>query len=358
MGKKRIILTGGGTTGHVSVNLALIPLLFEDGWEVSYIGSEKGIERELIADYPQVTYYPIATGKLRRYFSKENFKDVGRVIKGIGQARSLIRSIKPHIIFSKGGFVAVPVVLGAFFNRVPVISHESDLTPGLANKITLPFVEKVMLTFEDSQEFIKKDKAFYLGPVIREQIKNGSREEGLQTYGFSGKKPVLLTMGGSLGAKGLNEAIWANLDALLERFDILHGVGKGKGNPDINRPGYIQEEYIKAGMNHALAMADMIVSRSGANAIFEFLYYRKPMLLIPLPSRQSRGDQILNAEKFQARNYGKMLLEEDLNPQSFHQAIEDVYNRREEIIQAQEGFVFRDTVQIIIDELNRDAKFS
>lgn len=350
---KRIVLTGGGTTGHVAVNLALIPRLLEEGWDVFYIGSERGIERELIADYPQVEYYPIATGKLRRYLSKENLKDIGRVIKGIRQAKKIIRTIRPDVIFSKGGYVSVPVVIGGHFNRVPSITHESDLTPGLANKISFRFVKKVMASFEETMSYLPAKKAFYLGPVIREQIKDGRADRGRALYGFTGSKPVMVVLGGSLGAAGVNEAIWENLEALLEDFDILHGVGRDKGKPELQRPGYRQVEYIKEGMNDVLAMADIIVSRAGANAIFEFLYYRKPMLLIPLPTSQSRGDQILNAEKFQDKGYASVLLEEDLTPESFLNRIKSLYAKREEMVEAQQSFVFRDAVGIIIEELEK-----
>lgn len=354
--EKKIILTGGGTTGHVSVNLALIPRLLGRGWTIHYIGSENGIERDLIADFPEVTYHPIATGKLRRYLSKENFLDIGRVSKGVRQARKLIREIKPNVVFSKGGYVSVPVVMGAYFNKVPAISHESDLTPGLANKLSMPFVKKVMVTFEDTMKYIKKNKAFYLGPVIREQIKHGDPARARLDYGFTGKKPIMLVMGGSLGAQALNRAVWENLDSLLEHYDILHGVGKGKGDPSMDRPGYVQEEYIRAGMNDALAMADIIVSRAGSNAIFEFLYYQKPMLLVPLGTNQSRGDQILNAENFEKRGYAKILYEEDVTPQSFAAAIHSIEDNKAQIKAAQETFHFQDAVGTIIEELERIAK--
>lgn len=354
--QKKIILTGGGTTGHVAVNLALIPRLLEKGWEIHYIGSEKGIERDLIADFDEVTYHAIATGKLRRYLSKDNILDVGRVIKGVGQARKLIRKIKPNVIFSKGGYVSVPVVIGGHFNGVPSISHESDLTPGLANKLSMPFVKKVMLTFQDSLNHVKESKAFYLGPVIREQIKDGDGARARKEYGFSGDKPVMLVMGGSLGAASLNRAIWENLDSLLEKYDILHGVGQGKGDPTIERPGYVQEEYIRAGMNDALAMADIIISRAGSNAIFEFLYYHKPMLLVPLGTNQSRGDQILNAEQFEKRGYAKVLFEEDVTPESFIASVQDIEDNKQGMIAAQETFEFHDAVGTIIEELDKIAK--
>lgn len=354
---RHIVLTGGGSTGHVAVNLALIPRLQEAGWTIDYIGSKEGIERKLIADFPQVTYHAISTGKLRRYLSKENVADVFRVMAGINQSRRLLKKLKPDVIFSKGGFVSVPVVYGGAMNHIPSITHESDLTPGLANKLCYRFVKKIMLTFEESMKYVPEGKGFYLGPVIREQIKDGSAERGRARYGFDGKKPVLVVLGGSLGAGAVNECIWENLDALLERFDILHGAGAGKGK-NISRPGYVQVDYIKEGMNDALAMADLIVSRAGSNAIYEFLYYRKPMLLIPLPTTQSRGDQILNANRFHERGFADVLLEESMSPETFLQAVDGVMAKRDEMIAAQKTFRFNDAVGILVAELTKlaDAK--
>lgn len=348
---KKIILTGGGTTGHVSVNLALIPKLLERGWEVYYFGSAKGIEKTLVADYPQVHYETISVGKLRRFLSAENLKDAFRVAKGVLQAKKKIKEIKPDVIFSKGGFVAVPVVYGGAMNHVPAITHESDLTPGLANKLCFRKVVEIMVTFEKTVEYVPQNKAFYLGPVIRDGLKNGNRERAMEKYGFDGKKPVLLVMGGSLGAQAVNECIRKNLDALLKDFDILHGCGKGKVDESISRPGYVQIEYIKDGLNDVLALSDMIISRAGSNAIFEFLYYKKPMLLIPLPLSQSRGDQILNAKTFEEVGYADVIDEDTMTDQSFLKAVVKTWESREEMTEKQEGFAFRDTVEIIYQEL-------
>lgn len=348
---KKIVLTGGGTTGHVSVNLALIPKLLERGWDVYYMGSENGIERTLIADYPEVKYEAISVGKLRRFLSMENLKDAFRVARGVLQAKRKIKRIQPDVIFSKGGFVAVPVVYGGAMNKVPAITHESDLTPGLANKLCFKKVVEVMVTFEKTAQYVPENKAFYLGPVIRDELKNGDRERALEKYGFDGSKPILLVMGGSLGSLAVNQCIWKNLDALLEKFDILHGTGKDKIDNSLSRPGYVQIEYIKDGLNDVLAMSDIIISRAGSNAIFEFLYYQKPMLLIPLPLSQSRGDQILNAETFQEVGYANMIDEDTMTDETFLQAVIDTWDGREEMKEKQDGFAFRDTVEIIYQEL-------
>lgn len=351
-----IVLTGGGTTGHVAVNLALIPMLLERGWRIYYIGSENGIERELIADFPEVDYFGIPTGKLRRYLTWENVKDFGRVFKGIHAARKLIKRLKPDVIFSKGGFVSVPVLIGGFLNGVPSITHESDLTPGLANRLSFPFVKEVMVTFESSMQHVPAKKGYYLGPVIRKQIQGGSRARGLEAYGFSGKKPVLVVLGGSLGAAAVNQVIWDNLDALLERYDILHGVGRGKGDASIRREGYVQVEYIKTAMSDTLAMADIIVSRAGSNAIFEFLYYRKPMLLIPLGTNQSRGDQILNAEQFVSKNYARVLFEAELTTEAFFGRLDEIRRDYDAIVAAQSAFPFTDATARIVEEVTRIKK--
>lgn len=354
MMEKRIVLTGGGSAGHVVVNLALLPRLKEEGWEVHYIGSEDGIEKSLLADYPEVHYHAVPTGKLRRYLSLEsvvtNVRDMGHVISGIHEARRLLKQIAPHIVFSKGGFVSVPVVMAAKMRHIPVISHESDLSPGLANKMTAPFVKRILLTFEATASQVPAKKAFYLGPVIRPQLKGGSAREGRIRFGIQSNKPILLILGGSLGAEALNKLVWESLDPLLERFEILHGVGANKGDSAIERPGYHQVDYIKAGMNDALAMADIVVSRAGSNAIFEYLYYHKPMLLIPY-WKGSRGDQVENAREFERAGYAKVLDEREATPQEFLTAVNELMNHRDEIQRRQRSFVFSDGVETILSLL-------
>lgn len=351
---KKIVLTGGGTTGHVAVNLALIPKLLSQNWKIYYIGSKKGIERELIAPL-DVEYIPITTGKLRRYFSWENFKDFFRVIRGIFQAIGHIRKIKPNIVFSKGGYVSVPVVIGAWFNRVPALSHESDLTPGLANKLCQPFVKKVMVTFPETIKYIKNDKGYFLGPVIRDSLKNGNPEDGKKFLGIENDKPNILVMGGSLGAMALNGLIRDNLDSLTKNFNIIHAVGKNN-LADVACPGYIQKEYIKDELKDVMALADLVISRAGSNAIFEFLYYKKPMLLIPLPTSQSRGDQIQNAKNFRKNGYAEVIHEEDLTRDAFLTYLDKIYTNRNSYIENMEKFDFRDAVGVIYDELEKMKK--
>lgn len=330
---KKIVFTGGGSAGHVTVNLALIPYLLEEGWSVSYIGSEDGIEKQLISGLDGVTYHGIATGKLRRYLDIQNLKDPFKVLKGIFQARKIIGQLEPDVIFSKGGFVSVPVILGGWMNKVPIVIHESDYTPGLANKISLPFASKVLLTFPETQQFVQKKKAEYVGSVVRNELKQGDKQKALQFLGFTESKPVLLVMGGSLGARKINEAVRHNLEKLLETFQIVHLCGKGNVDQTIKQAGYAQFEYMQDELPDVLALTDMVVSRAGSNSIFEFLELRKPMLLIPLSKKASRGDQILNAMSFAKSGFCHVLEEEDLTNAVFLKKVDQVYHNREQLIQ-------------------------
>ncbi|AUS07792.1 undecaprenyldiphospho-muramoylpentapeptide beta-N-acetylglucosaminyltransferase [Laceyella sacchari] len=354
--KKKIIFTGGGTAGHVTVNLALIPKFAQDGWEIKYIGSENGIEKQLVARLDRVPYAGISTGKLRRYFDWNNFKDPFRVIKGIFQAYSLIKREKPNILFSKGGFVSVPVVLAAWLNRVPVIIHESDITPGLANKIAMPFATRICTTFPETAKGLDPKKTVYVGAIIRDELKRGSRERGLSLCGFQADKPVLLIMGGSLGSQKINQVVRQNLDSLMRYFQIVHLCGKGQVDESLIRPGYKQFEYINEELADVMAMADMVISRAGSNSIFEFLYLRKPMLLIPLSRAASRGDQILNAESFRKMGYCDVLQEEELTTKTFLQKVEGVFNNRDRYIAEMSKSNSDETMKQVIDMIKQLAK--
>ncbi|MEK5038573.1 undecaprenyldiphospho-muramoylpentapeptide beta-N-acetylglucosaminyltransferase [Sporosarcina sp. FSL K6-3457] len=309
-----ILLTGGGTAGHVSVNQALIPVFEEKGYEIHYIGSHEGIEKELIGNgHPEVNYHAIQSGKIRRYFSMKNFSDPFRVGAGVVQALSIIRKIKPEIIFSKGGFVSVPVVLAAKLAKIPVVVHESDLTPGLANKLALPFSKHIFTVFERTLNYVPAEKSTCSGAIIRPELLEGVREDGLRIACLSGNKPVLLIMGGSQGSAVVNEAIRKDLVAILQQFDVIHLCGKGNVDDRLeSMAGYTQFEYVTEGLPHLLAASDFAVSRAGSNAIFELLALRKPMLLIPLSAAKSRGDQILNAAHFQKLGYAHVLQEEEI----------------------------------------------
>ena len=336
MTNKSIILTGGGTAGHVSLNEAIIPSFFEAGYDVHYIGSETGIEREIIGNaFPDVPYYPISSGKLRRYFSLQNFTDPFKVVKGVFQALSIIRKIKPTVIFSKGGFVSVPVVMAAKLANVPVVVHESDVTPGLANKLAQPFASHVYTVFNETLAHLPQDKATCVGSVIREQLYEGNRERGRALCQFYNTKKVLLIMGGSLGSTVINEAVRSNLPKLLESFNIIHLCGKGNIDESLNHiNGYCQFDYVTTELSDLLYASDYIVSRAGSNSIFEFLALHKPMLLIPLSAAKSRGDQILNANLFKKQKLAHVLQEEDLTSKTFIKAVERLVANEEQLIDA------------------------
>lgn len=333
---KSIILTGGGTAGHVSLNEAIIPSLIEEGYDVHYIGSREGIEKEIIGNsFPDVPYYAISSGKFRRYFSMKNFTDPFRVIGGVMQAFNIIRKVKPTVIFSKGGFVSVPVVIAAKIANVPVVVHESDVTPGLANKLAQPFASHVFTVFKETLKHLPADKATCTGSIIRSQLFEGNRERGLEMCGFDTSKKVLLVMGGSLGSVVVNEAVRANLDYLQESFHIIHLCGKGNVDESlVGREGYYQFEYVTTELPDLLYAADYIVSRAGSNSIFEFLALHKPMLLIPLSAAKSRGDQILNANLFKRQNFAHVIQEEELTNESFKQAVDDLIAHQEPMIDA------------------------
>lgn len=331
---KKIILTGGGTAGHVTPNLALCPELKKNGFEINYIGSYNGMEKDLV-EKSGIPYYGISSGKLRRYFDLKNFTDPFRVMKGYFEARRLMKKLKPDVVFSKGGFVAVPVVMAASHAGIPVISHESDMTPGLANKLSLAFCTKICCNFPETLQYLPEDKAILTGCPIREELLTGDRESGLKLTGFNSSKPVLLVMGGSLGSVKVNQAVRSILPDLLKDYHIVHLCGKGNLDETLtSMPGYVQYEYMSEPLKHLFAMADIIISRAGANAICELLALQKPALLIPLSAAASRGDQILNAKSFKKQGFSDVLEEEDVTPETLYQAVSSLYENRETYIQA------------------------
>lgn len=346
---KTIVLTGGGTAGHVMPNLALVPALRESGWHVVYIGSYQGIERQLAAG-DHIPYHPIATGKLRRYRDRENLKDPFRVLKGVAQSFVLLRRLRPKLVFSKGGFVALPVVVAARLLRVPVILHEADLTLGLANRLALPFADRVAVTFAETAERLPRGRAVYTGLPIRREIFAGDRRKLLSACGFTARRPTLLVTGGSSGAQDLNHAIWGQLPGLLARFQIVHLCGKGKTNSSLaDTPGYVQFEYAQDEMPHLLAMSDIVISRAGSNTIFELLALRKPHILVPLPASKSRGDQVLNARLFASRGYSVVVEEERLAETDLGAVAIKLYDERGLYIDRMKKAAVPDGVKAVMD---------
>lgn len=353
---KKIILTGGGTAGHVTPNLALLPALKEHGFDIRYIGSYQGIEKKLI-EGAGIPYEGISSGKLRRYFDIKNFSDPFRVIKGYQEARKILKTYKPDVLFSKGGFVAVPVVLAARHYKIPTIIHESDITPGLANKICIPSAAKVCCNFPETIPYLPEDKAVLSGSPIREELLKGDRLSGLQYTHLSPDLPVILIIGGSLGSVRVNTAVRSILPKLLESFQIIHICGKEHLDDSlIGLPGYVQYEYVDKPLKHLFAAADMVISRAGANSICELLALRKPHLLIPLSAAASRGDQILNAKSFQKQGFSEVLEEEALDDESFLHAIEKVYHQRENYIHAMEQTHLNNAVETILNLIEECIK--
>ena len=349
---KRIILTGGGTAGHVTPNIALIPKLKEEGYDIHYIGSYNGIEKKLIEDM-RIPYHGISSGKLRRYFDVKNFSDPFRVIKGYGEASRLMNSLKPDVVFSKGGFVSVPVVIAAKNHRIPAIIHESDMTPGLANKLCIPSAAMICCNFPEAMEHLPKGKAVLTGTPIRQELFHGNPLDAIQFTGLQANKPTILVIGGSTGSVRVNEAVRECLDELLKTYQIIHLCGKGK--LDIayeHRDGYVQYEYIKKELSSLLALADIVISRAGANAICELQALAKPNLLIPLGAKASRGDQILNAESFKKQGFSYVLPEEDLTKETLLNAVDQVYTHRADYQAAMKNSRMTNSIDLIVDLIN------
>lgn len=351
---KRIVLTGGGTAGHVTPNIALIPRLRELNYDICYIGSYDGIEKKLIEEF-HIPYYGISSGKLRRYFDPKNFSDPFKVLKGIGEARRTLKELKPDIVFSKGGFVSVPVVLAAKRLHIPVIIHESDLTPGLANKICIPSAAKVCCNFPETLSHLPAGKAVLTGSPIRQELLRGNAIAALEFCHFTANKPVILVMGGSLGSAAINDTIRGVLPELLKNFQVIHLCGKGKLDPHLTDvQGYVQFEYIKDELRDLFALADIVISRAGANAICELLALHKPNILIPLSAKASRGDQILNARSFEAQGFSIVLEEESVTNLTLLNAIQTLMDNKETYIQAMKNSNQQDSIATItglIEEL-------
>lgn len=326
---QRIVLTGGGSAGHVTPNIALLPFLKEAGFEITYMGSYDGIEKKLIEDF-DIPYAGISTGKFRRYLDIKNLTDPFRVIKGFSEARKFLRDYRPDVVFSKGGFVSVPVVRAAASLKIPCIIHESDMTPGLANKLCIPVADKVCCNFPETLKLLPREKAVLTGTPIRSELLKGNKLAGLDLCGFTANIPVIMVIGGSLGAANVNKLVRDALPKLLKDFQVIHLCGKGKmDNLLLNTPGYKQYEYIKEELKDLFAMADIVISRAGANAICELLALKKPNILIPLPASSSRGDQILNARSFEAQGFSIVLNEDDLTPELLVDKVHELYFSRQ-----------------------------
>lgn len=348
---KHIVLTGGGTAGHVTPNIALIPRLKELGYQISYIGSYEGIEKKLIEDF-NIPYYGISSGKLRRYFDIKNFSDPFKVLKGYSQAKKLLRQLKPDVVFSKGGFVTVPVVIAAKRSRIPAVIHESDMTPGLANKLCIPSAAKICCNFPETVAQLPSDKAVLTGTPIRQELLQGDAQAARAFTGLTGEKPVLMIIGGSQGAASINENIRKILPQLLNDFQVIHLCGRGKLDDSLSdTKGYRQYEYIRRELADLFALSDLVISRAGANAICEINALNKPNLLIPLSAKASRGDQILNARSFERQGYSMVIEEEEITEKTLFNSIQELYANRASYIQAMKASTKVDSITQITNIL-------
>ncbi|MCM3765159.1 undecaprenyldiphospho-muramoylpentapeptide beta-N-acetylglucosaminyltransferase [Neobacillus niacini] len=352
MSKKTIVFTGGGSAGHVTPNLAIISEIRND-WNIQYIGSKKGIEKELIEKI-QIPYHSISSGKLRRYIDFENVVDVFRVLKGCLDARRILKKLKPDLVFSKGGFVSVPVIVAARSLKIPIFIHESDMTPGLANKISQRFATKIFTSFDETVKFFQNDKAVAIGSPIRKEVLAGSAEKGRRFLGFHGGLPILTIMGGSLGARKINEAVRDALGQLTAKYQVVHLCGKNNLDQSLEGvSGYKQFEYVHDELPDILAATDLVITRGGSNAIFEFLALKIPMLIIPLGLQQSRGDQILNAKAFAEKGFSLTLEEDHLTSVTLLNHLETLEGKSDEICAAMASSPQGKALQTLVEEINR-----
>ena len=353
---KKIVMTGGGTAGHVTPNIALFDSLQKDGYEIHYIGSYEGIEKGLIED-KKIPYYGISSGKFRRYRSWKNLTDPFRVLHGFFQARRLLGRIRPNVVFSKGGFVSVPVVMAAKTRHIPVIIHESDLTPGLANKLAMPSATKVCCNFPETLPYLPKEKAVLTGSPIRQELLHGNKQAAKDFCGFTGDLPILMVMGGSIGSVYINNALRGCIDTLLTKYQIIHLCGKGNIDESLkDKKGYAQFEYISENLPDLFAAADLVVARAGANSICELLALHKPNILIPLSRNASRGDQILNANSFAKQGFSVVLEEEEVTAEKLMATIDDVMAHRSKYIDAMKNSGQMNAIETImglIEEVSR-----
>ncbi|RDI45551.1 undecaprenyldiphospho-muramoylpentapeptide beta-N-acetylglucosaminyltransferase [Falsibacillus pallidus] len=352
MTTKRIVFTGGGSAGHVTPNMAIINELGHE-WDISYIGSKEGIEKELI-EKMAIPYNGIHSGKLRRYFDLENVSDLFKVLKGCFEARQILKKLKPAVVFSKGGFVTVPVVIAAKSLGIPVYIHESDITPGLANKIAQRFSTRIFTSFKEAKQYFPDKKTKVAGSPIRKALLFGSATKGREVLGLKEPLPIITIMGGSLGAKKINEAVRESLPQITAQYQVVHLCGKNQLDPLLsNHPRYRQYEYVHDELADILAATDLVVTRGGSNAIFEFLALKIPMIIIPLGRDQSRGDQILNAKSFQDKGYSITLEENDLTNENLVKTIEKVFKDKEKFQSKMRESSNQDALQVIIQELNK-----
>lgn len=349
---KKICFTGGGSSGHVTPNLAIIELVKDQNTEVFYIGSYDGIERSIV-EKTNTPYYPISSGKLRRYFSWQNFIDPFKILLGVMQAFFILKKLKPKVVFSKGGFVTFPVAMAAKLNNIPLLVHESDFVPGLANKLAFPFAKTICLTFDATKKYIKnKAKIKITGAPLRQAVFEADREKAIKQFALDRSRATILVTGGGQGSLIINHVIYESLDKLLEKFNVIHLTGVGKLNNAIaNKQNYIQVEYMHEALFDAMALADLVISRSGSNALYEIISLKKKNILIPLSKKASRGDQIDNANYFSQKGLSYVIQEEQLSSETLLKTIHEVFNHQENYEKKLSDYKCKNGVQEIVSLL-------
>ena len=319
---KKIVFTGGGTVGHVTLNLLLIPKFIKEGWQVHYIGDKHGIEyQEIQKSGLDVTFHSVATGKLRRYFSWQNLLDGFKVVWGIFQSMGIMLKVRPQALFSKGGFVSVPPVIAARLSGVPVYVHESDLSIGLANKIAYKCATKMYATFEQSSSLTKIEHVGAVTKVGSQESVPPQELEEIRQY-FDKELPTLLFVGGSAGAKVFNDFVSQNQAALTERYNLINLTGDA--SLDVLSERLFRRAYVTDIYQPLMDLADVVVTRGGSNTIFELLAMAKLHIIVPLGREASRGDQIENADYFVKKGYAKQLAEEQLDMSNLQTALDDL----------------------------------
>lgn len=344
-----VLVTGGGSGGHVIPAIPVMERLLADGHRVSFVGTRSGYESGLLKGVA-IDYFGISAGKLRRYFSLDNVRDAGRVVLGVIEALRLVRRLRPDVIFSKGGFVAFPVVLAGWMCRIPVLGHESDFSPGLANRLSQPFLQTLCTSFAQTPVGGFRGRVVHTGTPVREAMLRGDPDRARQQFRLDPAKPMLLVTGGSLGALALNQVVRAALPALLREFEIVHVCGPGRMQASA-MAGYHQYEFITEGWGDLFALAAVVVSRAGANSLFELLSLGKLNLLIPLSAAASRGDQLENADYAQQQGYSLVIPEGNLNEGTLVAGIHELLRQRKQYEQRLATFSRVDATEALTGEL-------
>ena len=350
---KPVVITGGGSAGHVIPALPVIDLLLAQGTQVHFIGTRSGLEQGYLGQR-DVTFHGISAGKLRRYFSWQNVTDIFRIGWAVLESLRLLWKLKPGAMFSKGGFVSLPPVFAAWLLGIPVVAHESDLTPGLANRLSLPFIKTLCTSFDDTRFAGFRGRHVVTGTPVRQSLLAGDPAKARQQFGIESGLPVLLVTGGSLGAEGLNRIITEHIHTLTERFFVVHVCGAGKTS-DRQLPGYLQLEFVSEGWGDLLAVADLVISRAGANALFELVALNKPHLLVPLPLGGSRGDQLANAQFATQQGWSEVVAEDQLSGERLLSTLNLLVANAPRYRQAMAQSSAQDAAQSLLREIQRLA---